>query len=91
MEFHKNCAVLESPRPAIAKAPSVILPRRRANQFDQFAPIHLARPALDGAKSQTPKSKFRERIQSDAWLPSLDAKFLSENRKPWYLLRIPLL
>jgi hypothetical protein len=37
----------------------------RANQFDQFAPIHLARPALDGAKSPVPKRQFRERIQAD--------------------------
>jgi hypothetical protein len=38
---------------------------RRANQFDRFTPIHLARPALDGAKSPAPKSQFHERNQSD--------------------------
>jgi len=37
----------------------------RANQFDQFAPIHLARPVLDGAKSPAPESQFRERNQAD--------------------------
>jgi hypothetical protein len=29
-----------------------------ANQFDRFAPIHLARPALDGAKSLALKANF---------------------------------
>jgi hypothetical protein len=36
-----------------------------ANQFDQFAPIHLARPALNGAKSRARKSRFPEPIQAD--------------------------
>jgi len=27
-----------------------------ANQFDQFAPIHLARPVLNGAESPAPKN-----------------------------------
>jgi hypothetical protein len=46
-----------------AAATSLICPG--ANQFDQFAPNHLARPVLDGAKSPAPKSQFRERIQAD--------------------------
>jgi hypothetical protein len=37
----------------------------RANQFDRFAPIHLARPAFNGAKSLAPKNQFLGWIQSD--------------------------
>jgi hypothetical protein len=47
----------------------------RANQFDQFAPIHLVRPILNGAKSPAPESQFRERIQADwdfqSWLENI--------------------
>jgi hypothetical protein len=56
----------------------------RANQLDQFAPIHPARPALNGAKSPAPKSQFREWNQADLGFQSWRQKILlSENRKLW--------
>jgi hypothetical protein len=58
---------------AIDAAALAVIRPTRANQFDQFAPIHLARPALNGAKSPAPKNQFRERIQAD-WGVSPDAK-----------------
>ena len=47
-----------------------------ANQFDQFAPIHLAHLALNGVKSLVPKSQFHEWIQSDGRCPVLAQKYL---------------
>jgi hypothetical protein len=52
-----------------------------ANQFDQFAPTDLARPALDGTKSRAPKSQFREQIQADLSFQSWPAN--------WYVSRVP--
>jgi hypothetical protein len=47
-----------------------------ANQFDQFASIHLARPALKGAKSNASENQFREPIQADPGCPVLRSKNL---------------
>jgi hypothetical protein len=52
------------------------LPDDTGNQFDQFAPIHLARPVLDGAESPAPESQFRERIQADWDFRSSSKKYL---------------
>jgi len=54
-----------------------------ANQFDPFAPIHLADPLLKGAKS--PKANFVSGFKLiGISSPGLEI-FLSENRKLWYV------
>jgi hypothetical protein len=62
----------------------------RANQFDQFAPIHLARQPSTGPKWRAPKSQFLEWIQGDLGCPVPTLKYpLSENPKLWYRLHVP--